>query len=167
MELLVIIKIGWKPSTIIAKCSTLDALVVLYATPWIWFHDGNIIAGGAYKWRKYLYDINCSKAICKSYRKKKVNESNNKSFWNEKRTNRVKLLPLLTRVSSKSRYWTLNTLLSLTIGEGIPLVTLNYNKGPKTTEKNFFWIFIWHNFNSKSNQKFQIEKILLVEGKTE
>ena len=71
MEVLVIRENDWKPSTIIAKSSILDALVALYVTPWICFHDENIIGGGAYKWRKYLYDINSSKAICKSYRNKK------------------------------------------------------------------------------------------------
>ena len=49
MEVLVIRENGWKPSTIIAKRSILDALVVLYVTPSICFHDENFIGGGAYK----------------------------------------------------------------------------------------------------------------------
>ena len=67
------------------------------------------------------------KTICKSYR-----NGNDQYFWNEKRNNRVKSLPLLTRVGSKWRHWTRNTPPLLTIGEGVPLVTLNYNKNPET-----------------------------------
>ena len=35
-------------------------------------------------------------------------------------------------MGSKWRHWPLNTLPSLTIGEGVPLVTLNYNKNLET-----------------------------------
>ena len=54
----------------------------------------------------------------------------------------------------------IENLLSLTIGEGVPLVTLNYNKSPKTIEKFFFFFEFSYDTTSivKATKNFRLEK---------